>query len=173
MKRLFVVSIALTLVNCSIKAQFTSIRLRVDGLTCSACSYATQKALYELDFIDSVKMDLNTTLATLTFKESKKLDIDLISQKVTDAGFSVGQLTAVYIFKGVSAGNSSCFDYLGDKYSFVPTSDTTLNGPVTLLFIGKKFMNKNELKKWKGIKTGDNCNTDKTFSGKIYTITIQ
>lgn len=173
MKQFFLVFIALTMVNCSLQAQFTNIRVRVDGLTCSACSYATQKALYELDFIDSVKMDLNTNLATITLKESPKVDMELISQKVTDAGFSVGQLTAVTIFNGVSAGNNNCFDYLGDKYSFAPTTDTTLNGPVTLLFIGKKFMNKKEFKKWKELKMGNNCNTDKSFSGKTYTVTIQ
>ncbi|MFY9307693.1 MAG: heavy metal-associated domain-containing protein [Bacteroidia bacterium] len=171
MKRILLLFIAFAFIHCGLRAQFTSVQVRVDGLTCSACSYATQKSLYELDFIDSVKMDLNTNLATITFKESKKVDIDQIAQKVTDAGFSVGQLTAVHTFNGLTAGNNACFDYLGDKYGFTNTNDTVLNGPATLLFIGKKFMSKAQLKKWKGVQS--NCKTDKSFTGKTYIVTIQ
>lgn len=152
-------------------AQFINVKVKVNGLTCSACSFATQKSLQELDFIDSVDMDLNTNFALVTFKPSKKVDIDLISQKVYDAGFSVGSLTAEYTFNSFQANSHACFDYMEDAYSFVETKDTLLNGPSTLLFIGKKFMNKTELKKWKGIKPAESCKAGN--GGKAYTVTIQ
>ena len=173
MKRFLVLIIAFITICPGAKAQFTAAQVNVDGLTCSACSYATQKSLLELDFIDSVRMDLNTNLAVITFKASKKVNIDLVSQKVVDAGFSVGQLTATYTFSNLPAGSGTCFDYMGDKYSFAETKDTTLNGSVSLLFIGKKFMNKTELKKWKGVKQGGSCKTDNSFTGKVYTVTIR
>lgn len=173
MKRPGLFILFLIAINCNIKAQFTSVRVKVDGLTCSACSFATQKSLRELDFIDSVKMDLSTNLAILTFKPSKKVDIGLISKKVYDAGFSVGQLTAVYSFNSLPVGTNTCFEYMGDTYNFTETKDTTLNGTSTLLFIGKKFMNKAELKKWKGVKSVNYCKVNDSFSGKVYTVAIQ
>ena len=170
MKRFGLFILFILTLSSDIKAQFTSVQVKVDGLTCSACSFATQKSLLELDFIDSVKMDLNTNLALVTFKPSKKVDIGLISQKVYDAGFSVGRLSAVFTFTSFQADSNTCFDYMDDAYSFIETKDTLLNGPATLLFIGKKFMNKTELKKWKGIKPSSNCKAGN--GGKVYTVTI-
>jgi copper chaperone CopZ len=168
---LFIILCFITVSNPA-KAQFTNVQIRVDGLTCSACSYATQKSLLELDFVDSVKMDLNSNLATVTFKPSKKIDIGQLSQKVVDAGFSVGSLTATYIFSSLPVAGNTCFDYMGDVYHFVNAKEQTLNGPASILFIGKKFMNKTELKKWKGVKIENNCKQDEKFSGKVYNVTI-
>ncbi len=157
----------------SVKAQFSVARIKVDGLTCSACSYATQKSILELDFVDSVKMDLNTNLAVVTFKPSKKVDIQLLSKKVYDAGFSAGSLTAVFTFNSYKLSDTSCFEFEGDLYHFENQTGQTLNGPTTLKFIGKKYMDKTELKKWKDVKTLNSCNQDKKFSGKIYSVIVQ
>ncbi|MES2591180.1 MAG: heavy metal-associated domain-containing protein [Bacteroidota bacterium] len=163
----------LLLALSSAKAQFSVARIKVNGLTCSACSYATQKSLLELDFVDSVKMDLNTNLAVVTFKPSKKIDIQLLSKKVYDAGFSVGSLTAIFTFNSYTLSENGCFDFEGDLYHFEKTASQILNGATTLQFIGKKYMDKTEQKKWKDVKIEDNCKQDKNFSGNIYNVIVQ
>ncbi len=50
-------------------AQFISAIVGIDGLTCSACSYATEKSILKLIFVDSVYMELDKNIATVFFKK--------------------------------------------------------------------------------------------------------
>ncbi len=172
MRKYFMVICLLVLTNYFANAQFTSVMVAVDGLTCSACSYATQKSLFELDFVADVQMDLNTHIATVTFKTDKKISIDKIAQKVIDAGFSVGSLNAVFNFKEVTVSNDYCLTYEGDVYRFISTKEKTLSGSSSIKFIGEKFMRKKDFKKWKGQMSGTCSSKDSINStSKIYFVT--
>jgi copper chaperone CopZ len=173
MKNHFLISLLFVAMNITAMAQFTSVQIKVDGLTCSACSYATQKSILELSFVDSINLDLNTNIAIVKLKPSQKVDIGKVAQKVYDAGFSVGSLYATYNFNSYAVADNTCFTYEGDMYHFVSTKAQTLNGPSTMQFIGKKFMNMAERKKWKGVKIENTCKNGEKISGKVYTVTIQ
>lgn len=155
------------------KAQIKSASIRIDGLTCSACSYATQKSLLELTFVDSVKMDLANNIAVVTFKNDTKVNISQLAQKVVDAGFSVGRLTTSINFDSAGRNENTCFEYEGNLYHLINAQEPELKGEHTILFVGKKYMNKAELKKWKAVKNDIICKPNEGFSGQAYTIALQ
>src|SRR6202008_1559227 len=84
------------------KAQFVKAELQASGLTCSMCSFATQKKFKTLDFLDSIGTDLNNTTFLLYFKPGKQVDLDMIKKKVEDAGFSVASLKVTFHFENVA-----------------------------------------------------------------------
>jgi copper chaperone CopZ len=136
--------------NLAVKAQFKSAVVGVDGLTCSACSFATEKSLLKLDVIDSVYMQLQENTATIFFKPGKKVDMTAVAKKVTDAGFSVRSLTAWVDVGQLTVTPDYCWSYENDLYHFIKlTGDKELKGMVQLKFVGDKFMPTKEFKKWK------------------------
>jgi len=164
-----------SLLTCSIYAQFSKFFVNVDGLTCSACSFATQKSLLQLDFVADVQMDLNSHIATVTFKEGKKVSVDLVAKKVLDAGFSVGGMSGIFKYKNTDISNDYCFNYEGDNYHFIQVTKQKLNGEIKIKFIGDKYMNKSEFKKWKAMMTGNCTLPGNTTSPapKVYYVTIE
>lgn len=96
-KNLILFSIVLIAGKASAQ-QITTAELQVTGLTCSMCSQATEKSLRTLDFVEAIEPDLNKNLFAITFKKDKAVNIDQIRKKVEAAGFSVGNLTAVFNF---------------------------------------------------------------------------
>lgn len=154
-------------------SQINTVLLKVDGLTCSACSFATQKSILQLDFVEDIKMDLNSHIATITFKTSKKISIQQISKKVYDAGFSVGSMVAVFEFKSNEVSENTCFEFEGDLYHFEQMPEkTVLNGIVSIKFIGDKYMSKSEFKKWKKNIKKEACKKTDNFSGQIYSVIL-
>jgi copper chaperone CopZ len=131
-------------------AQFRSAVVGVDGLTCSACAFATEKSLLKLDVIDSVFMQLEENTATVFFKERKKIDMNAVAKKITDAGFSVRNFIASVEVGQLTVKPDYCWTYENDTYHFIKLNgDKELKGLVQLLFIGDKFMPSKEFKKWK------------------------
>ncbi len=162
------------LMNLSVSAQFLTAHVAVDGLTCSACSFVTQKSLMQLPFIEDVQMDLNTHIATLTFKNGSPVAMDRIAQKVVDAGFSVGGFTAEIYLKEVAVSDNFCFEYDGAIFHFIQTKERNITGIATLTFIGKEFMNKKEFKRYKAAMTAVCASGDKDLKlTKTYFITLK
>ncbi len=173
MKKKFIILFFAIALPGFVNAQFNSVILKVDGLTCSACSFSTQKSILQLDFVDDVKIDLNSHDAIVTFKPAKKISIDKISKKVYDAGFSVGSLDAVFTFNSKEISDSTCFEFEGDIYHFEQMPQkTVLNGITTIKFISEKYMSKSEFKKWKKIIHNDVCKKPDNFSGKMYHVIL-
>ena len=73
----------------AITAQYTSARIGVNGLTCSACTRSVEMSIRKLPFIENVEMNLENTDGILKFKKGQEVDIFKIAQAVVDAGFSV------------------------------------------------------------------------------------
>jgi len=145
------------------KAQFTKAELQVSGLTCSMCSKATEKALRTLDFVSDIKTDLNRNLFVITFKNSSPVNLDQISKKVQNAGFSVNILKATFNFSDVKLDSNS-FNYSGDTYLVVNGADKTLNGPVAITVVDKGFAPVSVYKKYAAQTT--------EVKGKVYKVTI-
>lgn len=133
-----------------LNAQITKAIVGINGLTCSACSFATEKSIRQLNFVDSVNMDLVNNIATVYFSKTIKVNLDEVSKKVYDAGFSVRSLEAFFYFNQVSVSPHFCFEYANDSYNFFEVKETQLlNGEVKLKLIAKKYMTKAEYKLWK------------------------
>lgn len=166
-KRLFLFLLVCTFPLLA-QAQFRSATLGVDGLTCSACSFGTEKSIRKLDFVEDVKMDLNRNIAEITFKKDSKVDMDALVKKVYDAGFSVRFVQAVFHFDNTAAAPNTCFSYNNDQYQFIGGDGRSLTGEVKLNFIAKTYVPDKELKKWKK-QLKPACLT----SGKVYFVTVE
>jgi copper chaperone CopZ len=161
MKAIKIFSIIMLFFAANVSAQqISSADLQVTGLTCSMCSNATQKSLETLNFISSVKPDLNKNIFVLTFKKDKDVNLDLIRKKVQDAGFSVGGLTADFNFNQVKIDDKGQALVDGNVYRFVNAKSKTLNGTVKASIIDKNFISGSAFK-----KQGTTVNSDAYASG--------
>lgn len=160
--------------SSEIKAQFKSAIVGIDGLTCSACSFATEKSIRTLNFVDSVAMELDKNIATVYFKKGSRVSIQLLARKVFDAGFAVRSMDATFDFKDLSISDGSCFEFENDTYHFIKIdSEKKLNGISSVRFIGEKFMSKKEFRSWK-LLAGGSCKSGPAASmGTQYYITLR
>lgn len=148
MKFLKVFSFLLVFGVAKISAQeITSAQLQINGLTCSMCTQATETSLRTLDFINEIKADLNKNQFDITFIKGKKVNIDLLRTKVEDAGFSIGGLSANFIFNNaeVDAQGQTITD--GIVYRFTNVKGKTLSGAVKATVIDKNFLSPSAFKK--------------------------
>ena len=129
-------------------AQFQSVQIGVNGLTCSQCTKSVEMSLRKLAFVKDVRMDLANTEGEITFKEGALVDIKKLAQAVVDAGFSVRYVSAILIFNQVNISENYCWIFENSQYQFIKTENKELNGLVKLNFIGKQFMPNDELKNW-------------------------
>jgi copper chaperone CopZ len=140
-----------TLINClfllllsfSASAQFKVAKLNVLGLTCSACSFGTEKSIRRLKFVEDVKIDLNTNIAEITFKKGEPVSIEQLVKKVYDAGFSVGKVSATYHFTNETL-NGKSWKVGEDTYMNLSANAVDPKGDKELVFVGEKYMKKNE-----------------------------
>ncbi|WP_461094493.1 heavy-metal-associated domain-containing protein [Spirosoma gilvum] len=129
------------------RAQITKVNLRADGLTCSMCSNAINKALRTLDFVEDVKADLKTYSFSISFKPGSSIDFDQIKDKVEDAGFFVSSFSAFITFNHVQIKAKEPVK-LGEKtFWFTNTEEQTLDGVKELKVLNKGFVSSKEFKK--------------------------
>lgn len=145
------------------KAQITEVQLGVNGLTCSQCTRNVEMQIRKLSFVKDVQMNLEHTEGKVYFKQNEKVAIDKIAKAVTDAGFSVRYLNADVAFNNTAVSSNYCYAYNGDSFQFIKTPDKTLNGTVSISFIGKEFISQKELKKWRPYMKGSCVATGKTY----------
>ncbi|HXC05593.1 MAG TPA: heavy metal-associated domain-containing protein [Bacteroidia bacterium] len=126
-----------------INAQITSSRIKITGLTCSACSFGTEKSIRQLKFVDDVKMDLNTHSAEIIFKKGEPVSIDKLVQKVYDAGFSVAGVSVTWHFTDEKALNKT-WVFEGNTYCILNDTLPVLAGNKEITFVAPKYMSKKE-----------------------------
>jgi len=144
---------------CAI-AQFTSAKIGVNGLTCSACTRSVETGLRKLTFVESVEMSLENKSGIVTFKKGQKVEIEKIASAVTDAGFSVRFLTAEYTFSKIDFPGSECSEN-GHNFYFVKNKPESKN--CSLRFIGPTFQTKKEFAKYKSEFPQINFNKSDTY----------
>jgi copper chaperone CopZ len=167
MTRFFLKCLCFLMLALPAQAQWVSAKLNIVGLTCSACSFGTERSLRQLKFVQDVKMDLNSNLADITFKPGEVVSVEQLIQKVYDAGFSVGKAVLVYHFTSeVAAGKS--WKSGEDTYTLLNTEATELKGDKSFTFVGEKYMSKKDFKKWKASVSSDKASESGNKSGHHY-----
>ena len=149
-------------------AQFETVYIGVNGLTCSQCTRTVEMRIRKLDFVADVTMNLQHTEGKIVLKKNTKADIEQIAQAVADAGFSVRYLQADFDIDNSIAISGSCFNYKGDRYIFAQVPKEPLKGVVKLTFTGKKYQPKSEVKK-NGQSIDAKCGG---VNGKVYHVSI-
>lgn len=135
-------------INFLLFAQFNSATIHINGLTCSACSFAVQRSISTIDFVERIEMDLNENIAMIVFKKNKAIDPSKLIQGVKNAGFTVAKLELNYSTQNTSLSTRDCFTEGGTRYLIVDDTDTTFQGDVTFKLIHKSIVPKKEYKKY-------------------------
>ena len=151
----------------SSNAQFETVYIGINGLTCSQCSRTVEMKIRKLDFVADVQMNLEHTEGTVSLKKDKKADMEKIAQAIADAGFSARYLQADLRVANSIVIAGQCLSYQGDQYTFVKPPKEPLKGIIKLQFLGKKFQPKNEFKKVEASLL-NKCGSG---DGKVYFVT--
>ena len=67
--------------------------VEVDGLACPFCAYGLEKHLTALDAVDSVVVRISDGLVQIREVEGQVLTDETLKETVTDAGFSLREIT--------------------------------------------------------------------------------
>lgn len=144
--KILLVFLVLLTINKASAQQITLAELQVTGLTCSMCSQATEKSLRTLTYVEDVKPDLNRNLFIVTFKKGSTVNLDQLSKKVKDAGFSLGKLQATINFNQTKIDDEGQTIVGNVVYRFANAKNRTLNGAVKVNVIDKNFISSRDFK---------------------------
>ncbi len=172
-------TVLLMLFSINTFANFTEVKVKVTGITCSMCSNSVNKALMTLKFVDKIEVDLEKALFIIKIKEGEKVVIDDIRNKIEGAGFSVGELIAGFKFNDLTIEKDFHYVYEDNTYHFVDVKNQNLNEVIYVRFVDKGLTSQKEHKKYTGlttykcIKSGkpENC-CQNASTKRIYHITI-
>lgn len=134
--KLFLVSCSFVLVG-SINAQIKSAEVLASGLTCSMCSKAIFKALSQLDFVDTVKVNIETSVYQLSFKKDSAVKIEGIRDAVYDAGFAIAKLSITADWKDKTAVKDLVFNDLGYQFKWQTKVNKTLSSNQKVVIVNK------------------------------------
>ncbi len=91
MRKLLLALITLTLISGT--AYGETIKATVNGLVCAFCATGIEKTFKAQPAVDNVKVDLENKLVTIDTKSLEKLDDATITKLLTDAGYTVTNIT--------------------------------------------------------------------------------
>lgn len=70
-------------------AQAETIKASVNGLVCAFCATGIEKTFKAEAAVETVHVDLESKLVTITTKADQKMDDATITKLITDAGYTV------------------------------------------------------------------------------------
>lgn len=129
----YLLLVIVLLLSSAARAQFLTAELGINGLTCSQCSNSVAIQLQKLPFVSAVEMDLEETIAHVTFKKNAKVNWNEIPQAIINAGFSIRNAAATFNSEGATTWEERNFKLNGTCF----TSAYPLEkGIMKLRFIG-------------------------------------
>lgn len=73
----------------SMPALAETIHVGVNGLVCAFCAKGIENSFGKYDVVESIKVDLDEKLVTITTAAPQSLSDEVIRQTITDAGYMV------------------------------------------------------------------------------------
>lgn len=121
----------------SANAQIKSAEVLASGLTCSMCSKAIFKSLSKLDFVDTVKVNIETSVYQLKFKNDVPVKIEGIRDAVYDAGFAIAKLSITGNWKATSATKDLSFEDFGYQFKWQVKANKSLSNTQKVAILNK------------------------------------
>ena len=121
----------------SAHAQIKSAEVLASGLTCSMCSKAIFKALSKLDFVDTVKVNIETSVYQLNFKKEVPVKIEGIRDAVYDAGFAIAKLSITGDWKAKTAIKDISFEDFGYQFKWQVKANKALSSTQKVSILNK------------------------------------
>ena len=75
------------------KIEYPDVTIAVDGLACPFCAYGLEKKLKKLDGVEALTVDMEEGQVQMKLKEGVTVTEEQIYEAVTDAGFTVTEIT--------------------------------------------------------------------------------
>lgn len=125
------------------QANAMKVVISINGLTCSLCSKTVEISLKKIDYVNNVKMRLDSAIAVIDIDTTSNINLSLLPKAVKDAGFAVASV--IVDFKGVMMPKDGCWFWKSNKLYVIDKTEG--NEQMTLL--GKGFSSKKETKKLK------------------------
>jgi copper chaperone CopZ len=88
------VLLTLTMAYLPVSFAAESVKVTVNGMVCAFCAQGIEKRLTKLPVTKAVFVDLKQRTVAVEAKDGQKLDNQLISSEITDAGYDVVKLEA-------------------------------------------------------------------------------
>lgn len=180
MKKIFVI-IGILFASYT-QAQVTKVSLQASGLTCSMCSNAINKSLQSLDFVSSVKSNIQNSSFDISIKPGAAFTFDELKKKVEDAGFFVANMQAEVNFNGVKIEKDKHLQFAGMTLHFLNAKGQLLNGTKTLQLLDKGYVSSKIFKKNQALTNmecyqtgvaGNCCTKEGLASGeRVYHVSI-
>jgi len=133
----------LFIIATSANAQIKSAEVLASGLTCSMCSKAIFKALSSLPFVDTIKVNIETSVYQLNFKKDSAVKIESIRDAVYDAGFAIAKLSITANWKDKNAIKDLVFNDLGYQFQWQIKSNKMLSNSQKVFIVNKDIQTVN------------------------------
>ncbi len=119
------------------QSQILKAKVGINGLTCSQCSKSVFMAFKKLDFVKTIDMGLEETVAQLDFYADKPIHLEALKTAIENAGFSLRNiiLTVKYTSPELMTAPIICE---GD-YCFFLDKDCSQDGLLSFELIGKDW----------------------------------
>ena len=127
----------------SANAQIKSAEVLASGLTCSMCSKAIFKALSSLPFVDTIEVNIETSVYQLNFKKDSAVKIESIRDAVYDAGFAIAKLSITANWKDKNAIKDLVFSDLGYQFQWQTKSNKMLSNTQKVFIVNKDIQTVN------------------------------
>ena len=122
-RSLSVIILLTAMVGGAAQAQVTEARVRVDGLSCPFCAYGLEKKMKGISGVGKVAINVKEGTATLTAGSGASVDIEVIEEAVSKAGFTPREIrvTARGVVK--TEGDTPVFAVAGTDILLIFESD--------------------------------------------------
>ncbi|MFT4967403.1 MAG: copper chaperone CopZ [Candidatus Deianiraeaceae bacterium] len=69
-----------------------TITVDVNGLVCEFCASTIEKVFKKKDEVESIKVDLESKIVTIDFKENQNLSNEIIKETILNNGYNVEKI---------------------------------------------------------------------------------
>ncbi len=145
MKTKFIFLLVLIIAGFQLKAQIKTAEIEASGLTCSMCSKAIFKALGKVSFVDTVKVNIETSTYILEFKKDEKVQIEALRDAVYDAGFAIAKMAIVIDIPQKLAVEDATVEAFGYQFKWQLIGNKPIAAPQKVFIMNKDIQPLNGL----------------------------
>ena len=119
------------------QAQIKSAEILASGLTCSMCSKAIYKALDKIPFVDTVKVNIETSTYIVDFKKGETVQIEQLRDAVYDAGFAIDKMQLLANWDEKLAAKDAVFGAFGYQFKWQLNANKSIASPQKVTIVNK------------------------------------
>jgi copper chaperone CopZ len=123
MKKIFALAL-ITLFTSAAHAEYKQVNMTVFGMDCAPCAHAIHVSMKGIKGVDTVNVDLNTGLVTISLIPGNAADMHQFEEAVEKNGFTHKDATVVVRGKLTGTANAPILEVEGtsDHYTLTPSA---------------------------------------------------